>query len=314
MWLKSRDPRVMTPGGGVRISAGTALAVAAGVTITGLVVSAGFRTSSATGDLHLVPVRQDSVPPGDDLLDDDLLGGDDLLGDDQAYGNPWEESQVDPVQAAAAAAHEALFRDDHFPLATECRTCHPDHYREWSVSQHAYAQVSPIFNAMHARITELTNGTNGDFCIRCHTPVGMALGEPLFGPNSERDPVSLEGVTCIVCHRQDESFGKNSGRTPIREGDLFAPVNGPRNGDEVARVIASPDEFGPVVTEAGRRGRRIHAEAHFFEPITQPGFCGSCHDVTLVNGFRLEEAFSEYKQSPAAERGETCQDCHMGKV
>ena len=36
--------------------------------------------------------------------------------------------------------------------------------------------------------------------------------------------------------------------------------------------------------------------------------------MTLFNGFRLEEAFSEYRTSPAAARGETCQDCHMGKV
>ena len=43
-------------------------------------------------------------------------------------------------------------------------------------------------------------------------------------------------------------------------------------------------------------------------------FCGTCHDVTLFNGFRLEEAFSEYRTSPAAARGETCQDCHMGRI
>ena len=36
--------------------------------------------------------------------------------------------------------------------------------------------------------------------------------------------------------------------------------------------------------------------------------------MTLLNGFRLEEAFTEYKQTPAAEKGITCQDCHMGKV
>ena len=30
-----------------------------------------------------------------------------------------------------------------------------------------------------------------------------------------------------------------------------------------------------------------------------------------MNGFRLEEAFSEYKHSPAAANGVTCQDCHM---
>jgi hypothetical protein len=32
----------------------------------------------------------------------------------------------------------------------------------------------------------------------------------------------------------------------------------------------------------------------------------------LVDGFRLEEAFSEFKSSPANEQGFTCQDCHMG--
>ncbi|MBL4700725.1 MAG: hypothetical protein JKX85_05640 [Phycisphaeraceae bacterium] len=35
--------------------------------------------------------------------------------------------------------------------------------------------------------------------------------------------------------------------------------------------------------------------------------------MNLVNGFRLEEAFSEYKNSPAAKKGISCQDCHMGK-
>ena len=33
---------------------------------------------------------------------------------------------------------------------------------------------------------------------------------------------------------------------------------------------------------------------------------------TSPNGFRLEEAFSEYKTSHAATEGKTCQDCHMG--
>jgi hypothetical protein len=69
-----------------------------------------------------------------------------------------------------------------------------------------------------------------------------------------------------------------------------------------------------VVTEADKAGRKIHTKAVKFAPISSSTFCGTCHDVTLLNGFRLEEAFSEYRDSPAAARGETCQDCHMGKV
>src|SRR5690242_19651286 len=55
-------------------------------------------------------------------------------------------------------AHERLLSDTRFPSAQACRVCHPDHYREWSVSQHAYAQLSPIFNAMQATIVKQTNG------------------------------------------------------------------------------------------------------------------------------------------------------------
>ena len=69
--------------------------------------------------------------------------------------------------------HAALMASEAYPTAAQCGTCHPRHYREWSVSQHAYTQISPVFNAMQGKIIELTNGTNGDFCIRCHTPIGM---------------------------------------------------------------------------------------------------------------------------------------------
>ncbi|MBZ0110834.1 MAG: hypothetical protein K8J08_00090, partial [Thermoanaerobaculia bacterium] len=50
----------------------------------------------------------------------------------------------------------------------------------------------------------------------------------------------------------------------------------------------------------------------FFQ-LTTSGLCATCHDVNLVNGFRLEEAFSEFKTSPAAAQKISCQDCHMGK-
>ncbi|MCG8458860.1 MAG: cytochrome c family protein, partial [Holophagales bacterium] len=211
----------------------------------------------------------------------------------------------------AAAAHEALFSENRFPSATTCATCHPTHYREWSVSPHAYAQMSPVFNAMHGTILKLTNVTNGDFCIRCHTPVGMNLGEPEFMSNMDRHPTSREGVTCIVCHRVNKAYGKLSGRLAIVEGDLFEPVYGPKGNEELERVIESGDYR--VNTERGRAGRAIHVKAEPFFQLTTSGFCGTCHDVNLVNGFRLEEAFSEFKTSPAAREGISCQDCHMGK-
>ena len=221
------------------------------------------------------------------------------------------QSIDDPeAKVSSDAAHRAVLVEDRFPPAAACRTCHEDHYREWSVSPHAYAQLSPVFNAMHGTILKRTNGTNGDFCIRCHTRVGMNLGEPLFISNIQRHPVSREGVTCVVCHRVNRAYGKESGRVKIVEGDLFEPVYGPTGNKELRRVIES-EEYR-VNTERGKPGRAIHTDARKFFRLVTPGFCGTCHDVNLLNGFRLEEAFSEYKTAPAAGQGITCQDCHMG--
>lgn len=226
-----------------------------------------------------------------------------------------EQPAEDPSEPAAPLSadeeHEKLFLENRFPAATTCATCHPDHYREWSVSPHAYAQMSPVFNAMHGTVLKLTNGTNGDFCIRCHTPVGMNLGEPEFMSNMDRHPTSREGVTCIVCHRVNRPYGKLSGRLAIVEGDLFEPVYGPRGNDELERVLDSGEYR--VNTERGRAGRAIHTKAEQFFQLSTSGFCATCHDVNLVNGFRLEEAFSEFKNSPSAADNESCQDCHMGQ-
>ncbi|MFB3081427.1 MAG: multiheme c-type cytochrome, partial [Nitrosomonadaceae bacterium] len=215
------------------------------------------------------------------------------------------------AQQKAEEEHQALLLENRFPSATTCGTCHPDHYREWSVSAHAYAQMSPVFNAMHGTILKLTNGTNGDFCIRCHTPVGMNLKEPEFMSNIDRHPTSREGVTCIACHRLKNAYGKVSGRLAIVEGDIFDPVYGPTGDRELKRVIES-GEYN-VNTERGKAGRAIHTGAIKLDQMRTSAFCATCHDVNLVNGFRLEEAFSDYKTSAASKKGVTCQDCHMGK-
>ena len=147
-------------------------------------------------------------------------------------------SAIDPGEE-----HRKLFEKTRYPSATACKTCHPGHYREWSVSQHAYAQLSPVFNSMHAKIVKLTNGSNGDFCIRCHTQVGMNLNEPVFMSNMDRHPVSREGITCVVCHRLDNSYGKVSGRFALVEGDLATPVYGPSGGKELQRILTDPGKY-----------------------------------------------------------------------
>ena len=249
-----------------------------------------------------------------DFTEDGLLGGadeSDALLEDFTEDAQSAEAKTDTANQTTTA-HPDLFADDRYPSANTCKVCHPRQYEEWSVSQHAYAQLSPVYMAMQNTINAVTSGTNGDFCIRCHNQVGMNLGESTYISNLERHPTSREGITCVVCHRINQSYGKVSGRMALVEGGLTSAVYGPQGNAELQRVLS--DDSYRVVTDPEAKGRKIHAEARHFPDLSTSGFCGSCHDVNLFNGFRLEEAFSEYKNSPAAKNGVSCQDCHMGKI
>lgn len=226
-----------------------------------------------------------------------------------------ESPRTAAEQLVINQVHAACCDGDPFPSATKCKSCHPAQYREWSVSPHAYAQLSPVFNAMSSRLNVLTNGTLGDFCIRCHTPVGMALDEPMVMSNMDRHPTSREGVTCVVCHRINQAWGKGAGRQALVAGDLTSPVYGPQGNEILAEVLANPERYGVLTTDpqSGERARAVHREVVPFFYLSTSGFCGACHDVFAPNGFRLEDAFSEFKASPAArKKHQSCQDCHMG--
>ncbi|PHS12527.1 MAG: hypothetical protein COA78_08180 [Blastopirellula sp.] len=181
-----------------------------------------------------------------------------------------------------------------FPSAKQCASCHPKQYMEWSSSSHAYAQHSPVFEAFNNTLQEKTSGTLGTFCSRCHTPIGTALGEKGTRRNVHRSQISMEGITCIACHRRGTKHYKSNGRLPIEPGGLLENCM-----------------YGPFDDSAGGEAIGAHNSVGF-SYLKSSQFCGECHDVTSPQGVRLEEAFSEWKNSPAAKQGTTCQACHMG--
>lgn len=182
-----------------------------------------------------------------------------------------------------------------FPSAKECKTCHPKQYTEWSRSMHAYAQHSPVFEAFNLTLQERTSGTIGTFCTRCHTPVGTALGENGERRNVHRSRLSMEGVTCVACHRIDRAYYKANTRRHIVPGKV---VDG---------CMFGPFSDAVSVQEDSHESARLVS-------IRSSAFCGTCHDVFSPEGIRLEEAFSEWQNSPAARQKQTCQHCHMGPV
>ncbi len=209
-------------------------------------------------------------------------------------------------------AHTDLYDETLYPTAAECGECHEQIYYEWSSSQHAYASISPMFHKFEQKFQDLTQGTVGSFCVRCHAQVGTQLGEPRDMPLWERSQVSREGVTCITCHRVNQEYGKVNGERRIVPGKIYEPIYGSGEKSVIDEVIDNKETY-TVATKEGERGNEIHGGMVKFDQISKSEFCVSCHQVAVNLGIKLEIVWEQYRDSPAREAGITCQDCHMGK-
>ena len=216
-------------------------------------------------------------------------------------------------QEQANLSHAELFSKNCYPSARECAKCHKKQYEEWSVSSHAYAFVSPMFHKFEQKITNLSQGTVGYFCTRCHSPVAVAMGESRDTPLWDMAEVAREGVTCIACHRVNERYAKTNGERRVVPGDIHAPVYGGIGGEGVAAAIADKSKY-KVKTSPNEKGagQAIHTEGRFFEHLAKAEFCTSCHQVAVHPGIKLEVVWEQYRASPACKKGVTCQHCHMG--
>ena len=200
-----------------------------------------------------------------------------------------------------------------YPTAAQCGECHKQIYEEWSSSQHAYASISPMFHKFEQKFQELTQGTVGTFCVRCHQQVGTQLGELRETPLWARSQISREGVSCITCHRIKETYGKVNGERRVEPGKIYAPVYGSGEKSALKDVLANKETYS-VKTSTDGRGNDIHNGMITNDQITKSEFCVSCHQVAVNLGIKLEIVWDQYRDSPARKAGVTCQACHMGKV
>ncbi len=206
------------------------------------------------------------------------------------------------MRAAAALAWAALLagcsdqKDLDLPGLMDpanCQTCHPDHYREWSGSMHAYASDDPIFRAMNAR-GQRENGL-GDFCVKCHAPVALREGLTTDGLNLDDVPQSMKGVTCFFCHSAEKTTDDHNAAIDLADdlvmrGGLEDPT------DNTAHKAEFATQFDRFNLESSK-------------------VCGSCHDIVTPKGVELERTFKEWRGSlfahdTPAERN-TCPSCHM---
>jgi hypothetical protein len=176
-----------------------------------------------------------------------------------------------------------------------CKGCHPDHYREWSGSMHAYAADDPVFLAMNARGQRETNGELGDFCVQCHAPMAVREGMTTDGLNLDSVPQHLKGVTCFFCHTAEGTTDDHNAAVTL--------------SDEPVMLGGLPDPVENTAHEA-------EYAAHFDRlNLESSNLCGTCHDIVMPNGLELERTFKEWRASlfahdnPAEKN--TCPSCHM---
>lgn len=209
-----------------------------------------------------------------------------------------------PFFAALAALAAALVGCDGAPAEPpltmeelrdpqQCQSCHPDHYREWSGSMHAYAAEDPVFIAMNARGQRETDGALGDFCVRCHAPLAVSLGATKDGLNLAEVPAELRGVTCYFCHSVTGVEGAHNNPLTLAEDGVL------RGG------IVDPVESTAHTSSYSKLHDRTQMESS--------GLCGSCHDIVTPAGVHLERTYQEWQQTLfATEQGRlTCGECHM---
>jgi nitrate/TMAO reductase-like tetraheme cytochrome c subunit len=228
------------------------------------------------------------------------------------------------VSALAAAAKAEKGKDSPipavdektlalYPTAAQCGECHKQIYEEWRSSQHAYASISPMFHAFEQKFQEMTKGTVGTFCVRCHQQVGTQLGETRETPLWAMSQISREGISCITCHRVKEQYGKVNGERRVEPGKIFDPVYGSGEKSVLKDILGNKETYSVKTSESGR-GNSIHNGMFTNPQMTKSEFCVSCHQVAVNLGIKLEIVWDQYRDSPARNAGVTCQDCHMGKV
>ena len=169
----------------------------------------------------------------------------------------------------------------------DCGTCHPIQFEDWRGSIHARSMGPGVAGQLVEMAKRDPAGARA--CLLCHAP--LAEQSPVtrsadgVAPNPAFDPaLPREGIVCASCH--------------VRQHQRFGPP--PR-----------PDALGARVP----REQLPHNGATYTTAYLRAEFCAACHQFgpngLRLNGKPLENTYAEWRASPAARRGQQCQDCHM---
>lgn len=178
------------------------------------------------------------------------------------------------IVCGAASAAEPKSSD-------ECGACHRDIYRMWRGSAHAEATEDPFFYQAYRDVASGPMKSRAKICLDCHAPMAIVKGD-----RDLKLGLSREGVNCEFCHSLAEV--EITERGPVHRLDV---------GNVKRGTIAEADSPAHDVA---------YSDLHETSRI-----CAPCHEYVTDDGTAILTTYTEWESSSFAEKGETCQSCHM---
>lgn len=168
-----------------------------------------------------------------------------------------------------------------------CGACHLTQFEDWRTTIHSRSVGPGLLGQMPGLLRD--DPETAMMCLSCHAP--LAEQQPLLPTGStlkknQRFDMALQkhGLTCAGCH--------------VRNYQRFGP---PRPDGSVESAI--PRDQAP------------HGGATRTPAFERAEFCMGCHQFEegdrALNGKLLENTYNEWKSSPYAAQGISCQQCHM---
>ena len=168
-------------------------------------------------------------------------------------------------------------------LAPEtCAACHVAQFADLNGSLHSKAMGPGLLWQLR-----VMSQADGNDCLRCHAPLAeqKALTALEHGwANAPKSPLPAyvsadlhrRGNTCASCH--------------VRRHQRLGPPSPLRNP-------------------------KVHGGFEVQQAFRDSRFCSSCHQFPVgarsLEGKLIENTYEEWRSSPAAREGATCQSCHM---
>lgn len=217
---------------------------------------------------------------------------------------PDAEGQDRPFWPSRLATEgNLLAAADALPAATDCAGCHRQEFMEWAPSLHGIADRDAVYEkTVEANEDLLRHGVEqGRFCEGCHAPNELVSGRLTTLASVAPGPASADGVSCLACHAAVHSDPKAG------------------NGALTLRVAGlGGDPADPALLAAPREHAARWGSAETKALIGKSELCAACHteiyDASMTRATSpqdVQSTYVEWKASWYAQKGVTCQDCHM---